>query len=126
MSARARRKLSAERPGRGAEFMYDEARHLAAYLHARTLTRGRDVLDAGCGEGFGTVLLADEARSVLGIDYAAEPIATARAAYVRPGLEFRQLDVHELPRLERRFDLVTNFQVIEHLPDPRRFLRAVR
>jgi len=84
------------------------------------------VLDAGCGEGFGTVLLAEGARSVLGVDYAAEPVATARGAYARPGLDFRQLDVHDLPRLGRRFDLVTNFQVIEHLPDPARFLTAVR
>ncbi len=120
------RKLSAERPGRGAEFVYDEARHLAAYLHARTLVAARDVLDAGCGEGFGTVLLAERARSVLGIDYAPEPIATARAAYDAERLEFRQLDVHDLARLDRRFDLVTNFQVIEHLPDPARFLDAVR
>ncbi|HEY2388141.1 MAG TPA: methyltransferase domain-containing protein [Candidatus Binatia bacterium] len=124
--ASGRRKLSAERPGRGAEFVYDEARHLAAYRHARTLVQGRDVLDAGCGEGFGTVLLAEGARSVLGIDYAAEPVATATAAYGRPGLEFRQLDVHDVARLGRRFDLVTNFQVIEHLPDPVRFLRAIR
>jgi len=121
-----RRKLSAERPGRGAEFVYDEARHLAAYRHACTLAGGRDVLDAGCGEGFGTVLLAEQARSVLGIDYAAAPIATATAAYGRPGLEFRQLDVHEVGRLGRRFDLVTNFQVVEHLPDPVRFVRAIR
>jgi SAM-dependent methyltransferase len=31
-----------------------------------------------------------------------------------------------LPGLELRFDVVTNFQVIEHLPEPARFLTAVR
>ncbi len=121
-----RRKLSAERPGRGAEFVYDEARHLAAYRYARGLARGADVLDAGCGEGFGTVMLADDARSVLGIDYAESAVAAARAAYPRPNLAFRRLDAHDLPALDERFDLITNFQVIEHLPDPVKFLAAVR
>ena len=63
---------------------------------------------------------------MLGVDYAEAPVAAARAAFARPNLEFRQLDVHELPRLDLRVDLVTNFQVIEHLADPERFLRAVR
>jgi len=121
----AKRKLSAERPGRGDEFLYDAARHLAAYHYARTLTAERDVLDVGCGEGFGTVLLAEHARSVLGIDYSPAAIATARAAYRCPNLEFLQLDALALPNLERDFDVVTNFQVIEHLPDPGRFLDAV-
>jgi 2-polyprenyl-3-methyl-5-hydroxy-6-metoxy-1,4-benzoquinol methylase len=121
------KKLSAERPGRGEGFAYDEARHLVAYLHARELARGRDVLDAGCGEGFGTVLLAATARSVMGVDYAAEPIAVARTAYAdRPNLAFQQLDVRALPKLARRFDLVTNFQVVEHLVDPVSFLTAVK
>ncbi len=123
----ARRHLSAERPGRGAEFAYDEARHRVAYLYARELARGLDVLDAGCGEGFNTVLLADTAAHVLGVDYAEAPVAAARAAFPRPNLEFRQLDVHTLPEAaDIRVDLVTNFQVIEHLADPVRFLSAVR
>lgn len=123
----SRKKLSAERPGRGEGFAYDEARHLIAYIHARQLARGLDVLDAGCGEGFGTVLLAETARSVTGIDYAAPPIAVASAAYAdRRNLTFQQLDVRELPKLGRRFGFVTNFQVIEHLVDPMPFLEAVK
>lgn len=115
-----------ERPGRGAGFAYDEARHLAAYLFARELARDGDVLDAGCGEGFGTVLLAETARRVTGIDYSAAAVAAAAAAYPRPNLEFRHVDVHDLPGLGLAFDAITNFQVIEHLPDPTAFLTAVR
>ena len=97
-----------------------------AYLYARELARGQEVLDAGCGEGFGTVRLAETARHVVGIDYAHVAVAAARAVYQRPNLEFRQLDVQDLPRLGLCFDLITNFQVIEHLPDPASFLEGVR
>src|SRR6185369_9035924 len=117
---------SGERPGRGHGFAYDEARHLAAYLYARELARDRQVLDAGCGEGFGTVLLTETARRVTGIDYSSDAVAAAAAVYQRPNLEFRQLDVYQLPNLDLRFDLVTNFQVVEHLPEPAKFLSAVR
>lgn len=117
---------SGERPGYGEGFAYDEARHLAAYLYARELARERQVLDAGCGEGFGTVLLAETARRVTGIDYSRDAVKAAAAKYQRPNLDFRQLDVYKLPGLDLRFDLVTNFQVLEHLADPVEFLTAVR
>ena len=117
---------SGERPGYGEGFAYDEARHLAAYLYARELARDRQVLDAGCGEGFGTVLLSETARRVTGIDYSSDAVKAAAAKYKRPNLEFRQLDVYKLPGLDLRFDLVTNFQVIEHLAEPEKFLTAVR
>jgi SAM-dependent methyltransferase len=117
---------SGERPGYGEGFAYDEARHLAAYLYARELARDRRVLDAGCGEGFGTVLLSDTARRVTGIDYSREAVKAATAKYQRPNLDFRQLDVYKLPGLDLRFDLITNFQVLEHLADPVDFLTAVR
>lgn len=117
---------SGERPGHGEGFAYDEARHLAAYLYARELARDRNVLDAGCGEGFGTVLLSETARRVTGIDYSSDAVKAAAARYKRPNLDFRQLDVYKLPNLDLRFDLVTNFQVLEHLDDPAKFLVAVR
>ncbi len=118
--------FSGERPGRGDGFAYDEARHLSAYLYASQRAAGLDVLDAGCGEGFGTEMLAGSARRVLGIDYSDGAIASAQRAYQIPNLEFRQLDVYDLAGLNLQFDVVTNFQVIEHLPDPPRFLAAIR
>ncbi len=117
--------FTGERPGRGADFSYDESRHLAAYHHARDLAAGKEVLDAGCGEGFGTQLLASSASYVLGIDYSEEAVRKAREEFALPNLEFKRLDVFDLPSLGRSFDLVCNFQVLEHLREPLPFLRAV-
>jgi SAM-dependent methyltransferase len=113
-------------PGAGdAEFGVDMERHLAAYRWAAARAVGRSVLDAGCGEGYGARLLAARAARVLGADRE-EAIAIASSRYREPRLAFRAIDLMTLPALGERFDLVVSFQVIEHLPDPVGFLRALR
>ena len=94
------RKLYAERPGWGKDFDYDEGRHLAAYIKAAELAPGARVLDAGCGEGYGTQTLPSVAASVVGVDYSAEAIATCRRRWQAPNLEFRVCDLTE-PRKDR-------------------------
>jgi SAM-dependent methyltransferase len=112
-------------PGEAGDFAVDLARHLAAYRYVRARAAGRTVLDAGCGEGYGAALLAEVAALVVGIDRA-EAIRVAAARHGAPGLEFRAGDLARLEEVAReRFDLVLSFQVIEHLADPARFLRAL-
>jgi 2-polyprenyl-3-methyl-5-hydroxy-6-metoxy-1,4-benzoquinol methylase len=111
-------------PGDGGDFAVDLERHLTAYRFAATHAAGRSVLDAGCGEGYGAALLAGVARRVVGVDRA-EAIAVAAARHRAPGLAFRAADLERLDGLGERFDLVLSFQVIEHLPDPAGFLRAL-
>ena len=41
--------------------------HLMVYQFAAQFTAGKDVLDVGCGTGYGTALLAKEARSAVGV-----------------------------------------------------------
>ena len=55
-----------------------EAEHLARYLWATRFAAGRRVLDAGCGMGYGSVLLAAAgAESVEGVDASEAVIAVA-------------------------------------------------
>jgi SAM-dependent methyltransferase len=112
-------------PGGGdVEFGVDMERHLAAYRFAAGMAAGKRVLDAGCGEGYGASLLAAHAERVLAVDRD-EAVAIASSRYRDPRLAFRALDLMALPTLGERFDLVVSFQVIEHLPDPTGFLRAL-
>lgn len=120
------RKLYAERPGWGEDFDYDEGRHLVAYRYAAALCAGKRVLDAGCGEGFCTQELAKTAASVVGVDYHEEAVATARRKWQTPNLSFRVLDLMREAAGAGDFDLVLNFQVLEHVEDDLTFLRNLR
>ncbi len=118
--------FTGERPGWGQDFDYDEARHLAAYAYAATLAPGRRVLDAGCGEGFGTRTLAQCASEIVGVDYSADAIASGRRNWREPNLRFEVVDLNRPGGFDERFDLVLNFQVLEHIADPIPFLEGLR
>jgi SAM-dependent methyltransferase len=81
---------------------------------------GRDVLEAGCGEGYGADLIADEARRVIGLDYDESAVAHVRARY--PRVEMRHGNLAQLPLPDCDVDVVVNFQVIEHLWDQGQFV----
>ena len=62
--------------------------HVARYAFAARLARGKRVLDAGCGAGYGSAELAKVAASVLGVDVAADAVDFAREHYRLPHLSF--------------------------------------
>src|SRR5438105_2825421 len=100
--------------------------HLARYTFAARLARGKRVLDAGCGAGYGAAELAHVAQAVMGIDCAVEAVGFAREHYRLPNLQFEQASCTALPHRDSSFDLVVGFEVIEHLENWRDFLREVR
>jgi ubiquinone/menaquinone biosynthesis C-methylase UbiE len=99
-----------------------DAEHLARYAWAAQLVPGRRVLDAGCGLGYGTALLANAgASTVTGVDVAAAVVEVARGR-VPAGVELVEGDVHELPFPDGSFDAVVCFEVIEHVEDSARVI----
>jgi SAM-dependent methyltransferase len=92
-----------------------EVEHLARYRWAGQLAAGRTVLDAGCGVGYGSAMLARAgAGEVVGLDLSAKAIDAAREA-APANASFVAGDVHALPFAAGRFDLVVCFEVIEHV-----------
>ena len=99
------------------------ALHLARYVFAEQWCRDRDVLDAGCGAGYGSFHLSLVARSVVGGDVSGDAIEYARLHYGAPNLEFRVFDATSLPFDDAAFDVVCSFETIEHVDDVDALLR---
>ena len=98
--------------------------HWHRYAFARALASGRRVLDAACGEGYGSAQLAQVATNVLGIDIDAATIAHAQSRYgAHANLRYLQADVTALDALpDRSFDLIVSFETLEHVHAQERLL----
>jgi SAM-dependent methyltransferase len=89
--------------------------HLSRYHFAALFAAGKSVLDAGCGTGYGTALLAEQAAEAAGFDIAPDVISYATAHY--PAARFLPGSTNAFPASDHSVDLVTAFDVIEHLAD---------
>ena len=93
--------------------------HLSRYRFARHfadgLKRPLRILDAGCGLGYGTAELATDGNSATGIDVSTEAAVEARSRYEGANVRFLAGSCEALPFADTTFDLVTAFEVIEHL-----------
>ncbi len=103
-----------------------EIEHLHRYFFARALCRGLDVLDVASGEGYGAALLAQVAKSVIGVEIAPETVEHAKVAYAAPGLTFLQGDARRIPCPDHSFDAVVSFETLEHFYEHDEFLAEVR
>ena len=84
----------------------------------RFVEPGMNVLDAGCGEGILSVLMAKKGAHVTGCDISEPNVARSRTLATDEGVnvEFLTADAENLPFPDSSFDLVVSSHVLEHLP----------
>jgi SAM-dependent methyltransferase len=100
--------------------------HFHRYLFAVQFVAGRDVIDVASGEGYGSALLSQAARSVVGVDVDAPVVAHANRQYGSPSVSYLQGDATRLPCASASADVVVSFETIEHLENHAAFVAEVR
>jgi 2-polyprenyl-3-methyl-5-hydroxy-6-metoxy-1,4-benzoquinol methylase len=85
------------------------------YRFIKDLVQNKDILDIGCGYGHGSKYLVDNgARSAIGLDYSKNAIAIAKHNSSNK-LKFTCLDAFESIHLNKKFDVIIAFELLEHL-----------
>ena len=98
----------------------DEARANLSVLNQNAQS-GR-LLDIGCSTGLFLAVALQAGWDARGLEYSAD---SARVARERHGLEVEQGELLSGRYAPALFDVVTMWDVIEHMPDPRAALRVV-
>lgn len=89
---------------------------------------GAQVLDVGCGGGLASEGIARRGAQVTAIDASPEMLKTAKLHAVDSGLHIDYQEAHAEALIKthaEQFDIVTCFEMIEHVPDPVSTLAAL-
>jgi SAM-dependent methyltransferase len=86
---------------------------------------GETVLEAGCGAGRFTRILAQTGATVIAVDYSSAVDVSAEQNGRFPNVAFAQCDLLDLPFRPHSFDRVFCHGVIQHTPDPTAAFRAL-
>ena len=87
------------------------------YLFAAEFCKGGQVLDLGCGSGYGAKFLARTAQQVIAVDM--DPFALQYGEETYPDPRIRRLHVlpeQNLPFEDHYFDVIVSLEVVEHVP----------
>ena len=97
-------------------------------LDAASVAAGTRMMDLASGPGYVAGRAAERGASVIGVDVAGAMVSLARRLH--PGLDFRQVDAHDLPFEDGSFDAVVGNFLILHLGRPEQavagFVRVLR
>jgi len=110
----------------------EQAETLETLLHHDTIyPPGAKVLEAGCGIGAQTVILAknNPDAKITSVDISPESLEKAREKVERNGIKnvrFLQADIFSLPFEDSSFDHVFVCFVLEHLQNPEKIMRNLR
>jgi ubiquinone/menaquinone biosynthesis C-methylase UbiE len=101
-------------------------RHVIAYEFALTKLSSEDnLLEVGCGEGYGTKMISSNVKKIVGLDVDSDLIVYATEKYSSENCIYQYYDGKKIPFDNNTFDAAISFQVIEHIEDDRNYVSEV-
>ena len=100
--------------------------HMHRYCLAREYCAGKAVLDVASGEGYGSAMLAQVARSVVGVDCAPEAVAHAARYFGSDNLTYLAGDIRNLDFPDASFDVIVSFETLEHIREQNEALSELK
>lgn len=105
---------------------FDEATAAASYekfiqFVQLSIPSGGALLDVGCGSGWSSYFLSERNYQTVGVDLNAAAFEPPTA----PNLTLIEASALDLPFDPASFDVITSYQMIEHVPDPKRAIEEM-
>jgi ubiquinone/menaquinone biosynthesis C-methylase UbiE len=102
------------------------AEHMTRYICAQKLAANKVVLDIASGSGYGTKLIAENAKKVYGVDVEAAAVAYATENYGAKNIEYLVGDGESIPLPDNAVDLIITLETIEHIKDYKKFISEIK
>ncbi|MDA1193301.1 MAG: class I SAM-dependent methyltransferase [Candidatus Poribacteria bacterium] len=104
-------------------FTFARYKHAAKFLPLQTKS---DVLELGCTEGLGTLILAEGGNRVVGVDFDKDAVEHAQRSLKETGVTFLHDDF--LGKRYGEFDAVISLDVVEHVEptDEDKYFETIR
>lgn len=102
--------------------------HFSRYLFVSNYINlcGKTVLDIASGSGYGSSILAQKAKQVIGVDISQEAVDYANAHYANNNLTFQKGDCYQIPVSDKSIDLLVSFETIEHIEFHETFFSEIK
>lgn len=100
--------------------------HHHRYLVSLPFCVNKDVLDVACGEGYGSSLISEVAKTVTGVDIDIESVKFAARNYGKDNLDFVSASASQIPFQDHSFDVVVSYETIEHIDAHLEFMSEVK
>ena len=100
--------------------------HLHRYAVTLDLVKNKTVLDIACGEGYGSNLMGNVAKEVIGVDIASEVVERAQKKYKKNNLTYQCGSASQIPLKDGYFDVVVSFETIEHHDEHEQMMTEIK
>lgn len=108
------------------KFIQSEVMRHFKITESRSVLTGKTVLDVGCGAGLLTEPLRRMGGDVTGIDAGSDVLDAARR-HAKDGnleIDYVQTTIEDHAKEGLKYDIVTALEIVEHVQDPEKFIRA--